>query len=69
VFVKKGALAKKDWETLVQNKRAENAFAVFSLSDAEICNTRRSYEKRKAYKKKKCNGLSVLAKTPQLNCF
>jgi len=34
---------------------------VFSLSDAEICNAIRSYEKRK--------DLAVLAKTPRLNPF
>jgi len=42
---------------------------VFSLIDAEICNSGRSYEKRKASKKKKRKSLPVLAKTPRLNRF
>jgi len=37
--------------------------AVFSLSDAEICNAIRSYEKLKVSKKKKRKDLAVLAKT------
>jgi len=40
---------------------------VLSLSDAEICNAIRSYEKRKASEKKKRKNLAVLAKTPRLN--
>jgi len=40
-----------------------------SLSDAEICNAIRIYEKRKASKKKKREVLGVLAKTPRLNRF
>jgi len=42
---------------------------VFSLSDVEICNAIRSYEKRKASKKKQRKNLAVLAKTPRLNRF
>jgi len=50
---------------------------VFTLSDAEVSNVIRSYEKRnvskktkrKVYKKKKRKDLPVLAKTPQLNRF
>jgi len=42
---------------------------VFSLNDAEICNVIRSYEKRKASKKKKRKDLAVLAQTPPLNRF
>jgi len=41
---------------------------VFSLSDAEICNAIRSYEKRKASKKKR-KDLAVLAKTPPMYRF
>jgi len=37
------------------------------LSDAETCNAIRSYEKRKASKKKQHKDLAVLAKTPRLN--
>jgi len=40
-----------------------------SLSDAEICNAIRIYEKRKASKKKKRKVLAVLAKMPRLNRF
>ena len=44
--------------------------AVFSLSDAEICNAIRSYGKRKASKKKlKDLAVLLLAKTPRLNRF
>jgi len=42
---------------------------VFSLSDAEICDGIRNYEKRKASKKKKRKDLAVLAKTQRLNRF
>jgi len=37
--------------------------AVFSLSDAEICNAIRSYENLKVSRKKKRKDLAVLAKT------
>jgi len=40
---------------------------VFSLSDADICNAIKSYEKSKTSKKKKHKDLAVLAKTPRLN--
>jgi len=51
------------------NEEAENEIAVFNLSDTELCNAIRSYEKRKASKKEKCKDLEVLTKTPQLNRF
>jgi len=46
----------------------DNEIAVFSMSDAEICNAIGSYEKRKASKKKR-KDLAVLADTPRLNRF
>jgi len=42
---------------------------VLSLSEAEICNAIRIYEKRKPFKKKKRKDLAVLAKAPRLNRF
>jgi len=39
------------------------------LSDAEICNAIRRFEKRNASEKKMRKDLAVLAKTPQLNRF
>jgi len=50
-------------------KRAESEIALFSLSDAEICNAIRSYVKHKASKTKMRKDLAVLAKTPRLNRF
>jgi len=58
-----GSSEKVSISRFVLNERAENELAVFSLSDAEICNASRSYEKRKASKKKKCKDLAVLAET------
>jgi len=52
-----------------RKSRKRNEIAVFSLSDAEICNAIRSYEKRKASKEKKRKDLAVLDKTPRLNRF
>jgi len=40
-----------------------------SLSDAEICNAIKIYEKRKASKTKMREVLAGLAKTPRLNRF
>jgi len=51
------------------NERTGIEIAVFSLRDAETCNAIRSYEKRKAFKKKKRKDLAVLAQTPRLNRF
>ena len=63
-------LRKKSGNPVVERKsRNRNEIAVFSLSDAEICNAIRSYEKRKASKKKKRKDLTVLAKTPRLDRF
>jgi len=42
---------------------------MFSLRDTETCNAIKSYEKRKASKKKKRKDLAVLATTPRLNRF
>jgi len=42
---------------------------VSSYRDAETCNATRSYEKRKASKKKNRKDLAVLAKTPLLHRF
>jgi len=52
-----------------RKSRKRNEIAVFSLSDAEICNAIRSYEKHKASNKTKRMDLAVLDKTPQLNRF
>jgi len=52
-----------------RKSRKRNEIAMFSLTNAEILNAIRSYEKHKASKKKKRKELAVLAKTPRLNRF
>jgi len=52
-----------------RKSRKRNEIAVFSLSDAQICNAIRSCEKRRASKKTKRKDLAMLAKTPRLNRF
>jgi len=42
-----------------RKSRKRNEIAVFSLSDAEICNATWSYEKHKASKKKERKDLAV----------
>jgi len=52
-----------------ERKSRKRDCSVFSWRDAKTCNVIRSYEKRKASKKKKRKDLEVIAKTPRLNSF